>query len=117
MRSLPPKIVINRFRIVASICSKVFLNIFVGINREDKHSDQLVKFRFGSFCNTFSSSLVLGILHRVRKMVLPVHGVLLQPVKKSLSSGCCPRGAADLEWLHGGILFIRGVNGSRLYKL
>jgi hypothetical protein len=116
MRSLPPKIVINRFRIVASIHSKVFLNVFVSINREDKHSDQLVKFRFGSFCNTFSSSLVLGILWRVRQKFLLVHGVLLQLVEKPLCSGSCPRGVADLGWFHGGILFIGGVNGSRLYN-
>src|SRR5271156_6611862 len=104
--NLPLEIVIDRLRIVPSICSKVFPNLFVGINREDKCSDQLVKFRFGSFCNAFSSSLVLGILRRIRKKFLSIHGVLLQPVEKTLSSSCHPRGAADLSWLCGGILFI-----------
>jgi hypothetical protein len=94
--NLPSKIVINRLCIVDRICSKVFADLFVSINREDKCSD--LKFRFGSFCNTFSSSLVSGVLRRIRKKFVLIHRVLLQPVEKMLSSRCCPRGAVDLGW-------------------
>jgi hypothetical protein len=95
MKGIPPKIVVNGLRIVTTIHSKIVPNFFVDINRENKNSDQLVKFRFGPFRNTFSSSLVLGVLRRVRKKFLPIYRVLLQPVEKPLSSGCRPGDAAD----------------------
>ena len=97
-KNIPPKIVINWLHIVATIHRKIIMDFFVDINRKNKNSNQLVKFQFGPFCDTFLSSLILGILCRVGKQLLPIYRVLFQPVKKSLGSHCCPGDAMD-PWL------------------
>ena len=83
MKNLPDDQIIDGFHIVCSVGTKVCPNSAIEIDRKNGLCKHPVILGLGALRHTFALPLVLSILRRVTKKLLPLYRVFFQPSRRA----------------------------------